>query len=663
MNKALLALLGAGLSLATVAHAQRALHIGYVYPAGGRQGTTFVVTLGGQSLEGVTNAFVSGAGITAQLLKYERQPTPKEQDEMVKALSQIREKRQQGVRLTDEEEQRADEIRTTLTRFGRQLANPALNQFVTLRVTIARDANIGRREIRLETAVGLSNPLAFCVGDMPELSKPDWKNVPKSRESTEPEIEPSPSERRIAIPLLLNGQLQPGGVDRYRFTAKRGQMLTVIASARDLLPYLPDAVPGWFQATLTLYDAQGKELQYDDDFRFHPDPVLFFKIPGDGEYVLKIRDSLHRGREDFVYRIAVGELPFVTGIFPLGGRTGSQCTVAIGGWNLPQISTRLDLKNQPPGLYPFLVRGDGRPSNRVPFAVDTLPECLEARDNSPTNAQPVTLPVIINGRIEQPGDEDSFRFEGRAGQRIVAEVMARRLDSSLDSFLSLSDAAGRQLAFNDDHEDKGSGLDTHHADSYLAATLPSNGAWFVRIGDTQHKGGAAYGYRLRLSAPRPDFELRATPSSINARGGTCVPITIHALRKDGFSGEIFLTLKGAPEGFALAAARVPAGQDKVKITLTVPPRAGAGPFNLYLEGRARIEGRDVGRAAVPADDLVQAFSYRQLVPAQEMKVAVWGKFMAHMPGRILSATPVRIPAGGNARVAVSLPTAPQMGKV
>jgi hypothetical protein len=32
------------------------------------------------------------------------------------------------------------------------------------------------------------------------------------------------------------------------------------------------------------------------------------------------RDALYRGREDFVYRIAIGELPFVTDIFPLGGR-------------------------------------------------------------------------------------------------------------------------------------------------------------------------------------------------------------------------------------------------------------------------------------------------------------------------------------------------------
>jgi hypothetical protein len=36
----------------------------------------------------------------------------------------------------------------------------------------------------------------------------------------------------------------------------------------------------------------------------------------------------------------------------------------------------------------------------------------------------------------------------------------------------------------------------------------------------QSKGGTEYAYRLRISPPKPDFELRIVPSSINARGVT-----------------------------------------------------------------------------------------------------------------------------------------------
>ena len=106
------------------------------------------------------------------------------------------------------------------------------------------------------------------------------------------------------------------------------------ASARELIPYLADAVPGWFQAALALYDAKGKELAYDDRLPVSSRPGLHCEIPKDGEYVIEIKDSIYRGREDFVYRITLGELPFVTSIFPLGGPAGAQTTVELKGWNL-----------------------------------------------------------------------------------------------------------------------------------------------------------------------------------------------------------------------------------------------------------------------------------------------------------------------------------------
>ena len=652
-------------SLATSAFAQRQPHIGYVYPAGGQRGTTFVVTFGGQSLDGVTNVIVSGTGIKATVLNHERQVTPQEQDTLAKRLNQIREKRQAGARLTATEEKLADEIRTKLTRFGRQLANPGLNQFVTLRVTLAREAETGKREVRLGTTIGLSNPLVFCVGDLSEIRKRDWKNVPKSRESLDPERDPSPMEMKVTTPAVLNGQLQPGGVDRYRFKARSGQPLTVMVSARELLPYLADAVPGWLQTVLTLTDAAGNSVPCEESDRYaHPDPTLFCAIPRDGEYVLEIKDSLYRGREDFVYRITVGELPFVTGIFPLGGQAGTQIKVAFRGRNLPQPQFALDLQRLAPGLHAMVVSNTAGRSRSQPFAVDTLPECSERETNHfLTNSQPLTLPVIVNGRIATPGEVDVFRFEGRAGEKIIAEVLARRLDSPLDSFLKLADATGRQLAFNDDHEDKGAGLNTHHADSYLAFTLPQDGDYFLQLGDTQHGGSENHAYRLRLSQPRPDFELRVVPSSLNARGGASVPLTVFALRKDGFHGEISLALMDAPAGFALAGATVPAGRDLVKLTLTVPPVPGGKPLNLRLEGSAVIEGRPVLRKAVPADDLMQAFAYRHLVPAQELKVMVGGNHPSALPTKILTPAPIKIPCGQTARLEVRLATNPGMGNI
>ena len=35
---------------------------------------------------------------------------------------------------------------------------------------------------------------------------------------------------------------------------------------------------------------------------------------------------------EFVYRMTIGELPFVTGIYPLGGRAGEKTSIALTGW-------------------------------------------------------------------------------------------------------------------------------------------------------------------------------------------------------------------------------------------------------------------------------------------------------------------------------------------
>ena len=143
----------------------------------------------------------------------------------------------------------------------------------------------------------------------------------------------------------------------------------------DLVPYVADGVPGWFQAVLRLYDSGGKEVAYNDDFYFRPDPVLYYEVPADGEYVLTINEALYRGRESFTYRMTVGELPFVTNIFPLGGRVGEPVKIEMDGWNLEKTTLTPPPKDAKPGRHLIAATNGTLVSNYVPFALDTLPEC------------------------------------------------------------------------------------------------------------------------------------------------------------------------------------------------------------------------------------------------------------------------------------------------
>ena len=682
--------------------------IGYLYPGGGQQGTVIQITAGGQYLNGVQDVYISGKGVRGSVVKYIRplRNIQKEQRQLIQTkLKEVRDMRlaelpgsvgrpvrqqkaftrktaDKPVQSEKENDKKAEEVKMPdypllydlENKSLRELAhissvlffprnklqmNRQLAEMVLIEITIDPDAQPGSRELRLVTRAGLTNPMVFQVGLLPEVRELEPNNrqayqVPPNMMR----IRNLPKEKAIELPVQLNGQIMPGDVDRFRFRARKGQQLVIEAHARSLVPYLADAVPGWFQAVLTLYDADGREVAFADDYRFNPDPVLFYKIPENGEYELEIRDSIYRGREDFVYRIAVSEQPFITQMYPLGGRARVEAIATIDGWNLQETELPLDTRPGGNNIRKTAYYKGKSLSNSVNYAVDTLPECNETESNNTLeDAQPIKLPKIVNGRIAESGDVDMFGIKGLAGEKIVAEVYGRRLNSPLDSLLRLIDSSGNVLKFNDDHVLKDShlhkdvmGLVTHHADSYLLAELPKDGNYYVQLSDTQNHGGGAYGYRLRVARAQGDFALRLTPSSIGMRAGATVPIWVHALRKDGFVGRIDVVLKDAPAGFKLNGGRIPARRDRVRVTLTMPAKAPAKPVALKLEGRASIGGHIIRRHAVAADDVMQAFLYRHLVPAQEFLVFVQKSRWGAPPVELAGNSPVRIPAGGSAMV-------------
>lgn len=622
---------------------QNAPHLAYVYPAGARRGTTVQVTAGGQFLNNVSSALISGRGVRVSLRDSLRPLTAMQATELREQLQALLKQPP-----SPDRQKQLSALRLKLASFDRNM-NRSLAETQTLEITIDPNAAPGRRELRLETPIGLSNPVAFIVGDLPETVE---KQSPIR--ILVPGLDPAElgigAETAVDLPTVINGRIMPrparpsrgqpftpGEADRYRFHARRGQRVVASVAARELIPYLADAVPGWLEPILRLLDASGAELACSGG-------SLECTIPADGDYILEIRDALYRGREDFVYRIAFGELPFLTSIFPRGGRAGARTKVALTGWNLPSASAVIDAKGKAPGLLPF---STGL-SNTLPFALDTLPETLEK-----DHPQKLKLPVIVNGRIARPGERDVYAIDGRAGQELVAEIYARRLESPLDSTLTLTDSQNRRLAFNDDHDDKAAGLLAHQADSYLLFRLPAKGRYYLTVADAARKGGPEYAYRLRISPPRPDFELLTTPSAVSALRGMNAPLTVYAVRRDGFAGEISLSLKDAPAGVTLAGGRIPAGQDQVRLTIAVPARLSPEPLDLTLEGRATINGKEIVRQARSADDMMQAFAYHHLVPASGLKLAPARRAMPRPPARAATNL-VRIPAGGSARIPVEV---------
>jgi hypothetical protein len=264
LTLALAVLLGAAPRLAAQTTGNTGPRIGYVYPAGGRQGTEFPVSLGGQFLDGATNVYVSGTGARAVVLEHKKPLTGQQANALREKLEELQTKRAAARRgdkaatpvggatnapatnvvWTAEDETRLADIRAKLASYQRRPTNPAIVETVILKVALDTNAAPGMRELRLGTPNGLSNPVAFSVGQLAEFVKPDARLSPDpprpliQRRNADPKSAP-PAEMRVTLPATVNGQILPGGVDRYRFRARKGQEWVAAVSARG-----PGLVPG-----------------------------------------------------------------------------------------------------------------------------------------------------------------------------------------------------------------------------------------------------------------------------------------------------------------------------------------------------------------------------------------------------------------------------------
>ncbi|MBI9015877.1 MAG: PPC domain-containing protein [Phycisphaerae bacterium] len=591
---------------AGAAYAQQGPHINYLYPAGGQQGNVVKIKVGGLRLLAASDVLFSGSGIEVDILEV---PKPKE------------------------------------TKKGRKISKNVIEdqdnpEAIYLSVKIARDAKPGMRDLRVVSADGISNRFRFFVGAINELTEAEDLTMDKPMQVNE-------------FPCVINGQIMPGDRDYIRFYATRGQKLVCDVKARVILPFLADAVPGWFQAVVTLYDSKGNEVAYVDDNEFRPDPVVVFDVAKDDTYILQINDSIYRGRDDFVYRITVGQIPFIRSVFPLGGKAGTKTVLQVQGVNLP--SGRQDVAFSEKGIMNVSCGVKGFESNAKLLAVGDLNEVSEVKQNdSYAKAQLVKWPVVINGKIEKVGDVDVYKISAKAQQKIVIDVDARLLDSPLDSSIELYDAKFNRLGFNDDFVGKKwYGLVTHHADSNLSYTFKADGDYYVKLADVQNKGGVDFGYRLKLAEPNPDFDLYVYPDNLLIGKGGTGELTVHIHRKDGFNGAVDLMVEGLGAGAKVNHAKLPAKAEQMQFTISLPKNGPVGILRPRVFGQATITRKTVKHQAKPCEDLMQAFLYRHLVETDELLIGR-GKDVAFSFTHDFADVVLEVPQGGQAEFAVKV---------
>ncbi len=154
-----------------------------------------------------------------------------------------------------------------------------------------------------------------------------------------------------------------------------------------------------------------------------------------------------------------------------------------------------------PGPYLIRLYDSGGATSLRPFVVGTLPEVVEVEPNNDLNS-PQTLEsarVVVNGRLEKNGDVDGYSVTLKAGETLVAAILAHDgLGSPMDAVLQVVTPDGFVLA----QEDDSPGLDPH-----LIFEAPADGDYIVRTfafpetptSTIGFSGGDAFVYRLTLT--------------------------------------------------------------------------------------------------------------------------------------------------------------------
>ncbi len=560
-------------------------------------------------------------------------------------------------------------------------------QTARLEISAAKDALPGIHRFRLRTALGTSNLVAFAVGTLHEIQRPE-QMAPES--TTHPQT--------VQLPATLVGTIATTGEKHsYQFDGKAGEEIVFVVEA--------SALGSKLASMLALSDQSGQVLATSGQNANSLDAELHFKIAQPGKYT-------------------------ITGV-NLGGATSLkiQPAASVDGW----MTVPLDA-----------IDGKLRPVNEVRIAVGNEPEISEQEPNdSIAQAQTISLPVAINGRIDSgnhPGgspDQDYFRFHANQGQKLSIDVAAARLGSPLDSVIEILDAQGKAVpratvrCLNEttttlsDKDSRTSGIrllstsglregdyimvgdeldridfipdqpdaDTilkamgdiriaylgtspdvravntpvykaqvlapdadvpsnglpvyrltwrnddggpgYGADSKLDFVAPSEGDYYLHLKDVRNLEGSDFAYQLTIRDESPDFRLRAEPANPNIPRGGSIPVTVSLDAIRGFEGPIEVTVKGLPHAVTAGPAIIAAGQTSTVLVLTAAPDAALDehPAPIQIFGHAVAQGHDLVRVANRDPDRDAPLQLASIVPPPDVVVSTESSEVKLEPGK------------------------------
>ncbi|HTE21204.1 MAG TPA: PPC domain-containing protein, partial [Armatimonadota bacterium] len=526
-----------GLLCAAPAAAQQAPAVGYVYPLGGRAGTTLNVRLAGYDWTPDMQFFVHD---------------PRVKLEIVGPPGPIL-------------------VPPPPYWFGPKSYSGAapLPREVPARLTLPAGMAPGPLRWQAANANGGTTTGVFLVSDGEEAVEAERPKGPQ----------PLP-----VLPVTVSGRLSRiEEVDRYRFTVPRAGPVTLELTARRLGSDL--------NAVLEVRDAGGA-LVADAADTEGLDTALTFAAKAGTEYTASLHDVDFRGDFAFLYRLRVSPGPRVLAALPAAGRRGETRQVEFlldaGAGKLERVTRPVAFPADPTAAsFDYRLDTPSGAATPYPLLVTDLPEMLESASGA---AATLSLPGAVTGTLDERSATDRYEWTGTKGDVWKIAVEARGAGALPDLALRLLSPDGKELAKNDDLPGT--------TDAGLEYTVPADGKYTLEVTDMSGQQHPAAVYRLSVERPAIGFDLR-TVQGVNVLLGGTADLVVKVTRRGGFKEPVALTLAGLPDGMTAPDNLViPAGMNELKIPLTLAPDAAVVAALVTVTGTATVDGKPVTRTAM-----------------------------------------------------------------
>jgi hypothetical protein len=242
-------------------------------------------------------------------------------------------------------------------------------------------------------------------------------------------------------------------------------------------------------------------------------------------------------------------------------------------------------------------------------------QVLEKEPNNDTeHAQTVAIPCVVNGRLQDGEDVDTYKFKAEAGQEVTFTAICARLEDKIhdlqthaDPLLILRDATGNEIARNDDY---------YRADPLLHHKFEKAGEYVVQIRDVSYGGNAHWVYALTITT-RP-YVVAVQPCAV--RPGQSSDIHVIGFNLGGTQAVRLDVPADAPRGVWNAPLKFPNGlSNAVPFLVTDAPQ---------VAGESKAAAND-GNRTVTASQAAKA-------PASLPRLSLPGGVSSHLtaPGEI-----------------------------